>query len=205
MLLGLQVRVPRRNGRLRTHRQRKVPIMTQSVVLERRRTGWDVILGLLLIGSSVVILGDTLLATVISVLLIGWLTLFSGVLMLVSALLRIRSGGVWPAAVGGALLTVLGLFILRNPLIGAVTLTLLAGALFLTGGLSRVVAAFHADRYKVTLALSGLVSVGLGVYVLINPVTATLTLLGVLLGIQIMVEGLTLIALGRLRPWRTNR
>lgn len=170
-----------------------------TLVLERRRTGWDVILGILLVLGGIVVLGDVVLATVVSVVLIAWTSLFSGVVMLVGALFRIRSGGAWSAALGGAVLTVLGLFMLRNPIIGAVTLTMLAGALFLTGGLARVVAAFQSAQHKLILAVSGLVSIGLGLYVLINPVVATLTLLGVLLGVQIVVEGLTLITLGRLR------
>ena len=169
-----------------------------TAVIERRRTGWDVILGILLVIGAFVVLGDVLLATVVSVILIAWTSLISGVFMLVGALFRIKSGGGWSVALGGAVLTVLGLFMLRNPIIGAVTLTLLAGSLFLTGGLVRVVAAFQSDTHKVILAISGIVSIGLGVYVLLNPVAATLSLLGILLGVQILVEGLTLITLGRL-------
>jgi len=46
--------------------------------------------------------------------------------------------------VGGTTLTVLGLFMLRNPLIGAVALTLIAGVLFFATGLTRVGLAFTA-------------------------------------------------------------
>lgn len=168
-------------------------------VLERRRTGWDVVLGLLLIVGGFVVLGDVILATAVSVLLIAWTSLIAGVVLLVGALFRIRSGGAWSAAIGGAVLAVLGVFMLRNPHIGAVTLTLLAGALFLAGGLARLVAAFQSPNHKVLLTISGLISIGLGVYVLINPAAATLVLLGILLGVQILVEGLTLVTLGRIR------
>lgn len=173
--------------------------MSDTVVLERRRTGWDVVLGLLLVVGGLVVLGDVVIATVVSVVFVAWTTFFSGLVLLVSSVFRIRSGGALWAATGGAVLTVTGLFLLRNPLLGAVTLTLLAGALFLTGGLVRVVSAFQSAQHKVLLAVSGLVSVGLGVWVLVNPAAATLTLLGVLLGVQILVEGLTLVTLGRLR------
>lgn len=167
--------------------------------LERRRTGWDVILGILIVIAGFVVLGDVIVATKVSVLLLAWTALFSGIVLLVGSLFRIRSGGAWSAAIGGAVLAVLGVFMLRNPAIGAVTLTLLAGALFLAGGLARIVAAFQSPNHKVILTISGLVSIALGVYVLINPAAATLVLLGVLLGVQILIEGLTLITLGRLR------
>jgi uncharacterized membrane protein HdeD (DUF308 family) len=173
--------------------------MTSTVVVEWRRTGWDVVFGAVLIIAGIVLLGDVAVATKISVWFIAWTTLISGVLLLVGALLRIRTGGALWAAVGGAILTVIGLFILRNPTIGALTLTLLAGALFLTGGLVRIVMAFQADQHKALLAIGGLVSLALGIWVLVDPEAATLTLLGILLGVQILVEGLTLATLGRLR------
>jgi len=173
--------------------------MTSTVVVERRRTGLDVVLGAILIVAGIVLLGDVAVATKISIWLIAWTTLISGVLLLIGALLRIRSGGALWAAVGGAILTAIGVFILRNPEIGALTLTLLAGALFFTGGLVRIVMAFQADRYKALLAIGGLVSLALGIWVLVDPQAATVKLLGILLGIQILVEGLTLATLGRLR------
>lgn len=168
-------------------------------VVERRRTGWDVILGILLLLAGFVVLGDVVLATVVSVFVLAWTAVFSGVVLLVGALMRIRSGGSWWAAVGGALMLVMGIFMLRNPLIGAVALTLMAGAMFLSGGLVRLTLAFGVPKHKVLFAISGLASVALGVWVLFNPVQATLQLLGIMLGVQMLVDGLTLITSGRMR------
>jgi len=102
-----------------------------SLVVEQRKTGWDVILGVLLVIAGFIVLGDTVLATVVSVLLLGWLTLVSGIFALAAALFRIGRPGFWSAALSGGLLTVLGLMILRNVGVAALTLTLIAGALFL--------------------------------------------------------------------------
>jgi membrane protein HdeD len=168
-------------------------------VAERRRTGWDVLVGVLLIFAGVFVLGDVVIATAISVLLLGWVAFFSGVGMLVGALVRIRSGGSWSAALGGAVLAVLGVFIMRNPVIGALALTLLAGSLFLTTGVIRIFMSGHFGRDRWIIVISGLVSVGLGVFVLLNLINATLTLLGVLLGVQILIEGMTLLVAGRVR------
>lgn len=169
-------------------------------VLEQRRTVWDVVFGIVLVIGGFVVLGDVVLATAVSVFLIGWMALFSGVTLLIASLFRIRSGGFWSAALGGAILTVLGLFVLRNPLIGAVSLTLLAGSMFFASGLTRIVAAFQVTEARWLLVISGLISVGLGLYVLFNLAAATISLLGILMGIQILLEGMTLIAAGRLRP-----
>jgi uncharacterized membrane protein HdeD (DUF308 family) len=171
-----------------------------ATVFERRRTGWDVLLGILLVLAGFYVLGNAVLATAVSVLLLGWVALLSGVVLLVGAFFRIRSGGFWSAALGGGVLAVLGLFILRNPVVGAVTLTLLAGSLFLVAGLTRLIAAAQSPEARGLLIVSGIISVLLGLFVLFNLASATLTLLGVLLGIQTVVEGLTLLIAGRLRP-----
>jgi len=173
---------------------------TASGALVVRRTPWDIVLGLLIVLAGFVLLGNVVLATAVSVLFLGWTTLISGIVLVVGALVRIRAGGFWSAALGGALLVVLGLFMLRNPLIGALSLTLMAGALFFASGLTRVIMAFQGTTSRWLLVFSGLISIGLGLWVLLNIATATLTLLGTLVGIQTLLEGLTMIMVGRLRP-----
>lgn len=175
-----------------------------ATVLERRRTGWDVVFGVLLLIGGFVVLGNAVLATAISVLLLGWTALIAGVVLLVSALFRIGSGGFWSAALGGAVLAVLGLFLLRNPGVGALSLTLVAGSMFLATGLVRVFLGFQVAEARWLLVISGLISVGLGLLVLFNLMAATLTLLGVLLGVQTLLEGVTLLVAGRLRPVEAN-
>jgi len=171
-----------------------------ATAFERRRTGWDVVFGVLLVIGGFVVLGNAVLATAISVLLLGWMALISGVVLLVGALFRIGSGGFWSAALGGAVLAVLGLFFLRNPAVGALSLTLVAGSLFLATGLVRIFLGFQVSEARWVLVISGLISLVLGLLVLFNLLTATLTLLGVLLSVQTLVEGLTLLVAGKLRP-----
>jgi uncharacterized membrane protein HdeD (DUF308 family) len=168
--------------------------------LERRRTGWDIILGALLVIVGLIVLGNAALATAVSVYFLGWLALISGVVLFVASLFRIKSGGFWSVALGGAVLAVLGLFILRNPLVGAATLTLLAGSLFLVSGLVRVLVSFQLPSMRWPLIVSGLASMVLGLIVLLNLASATLALLGILLGIQTLLEGLTVMIFGRWRP-----
>jgi membrane protein HdeD len=175
-----------------------------SLVLEQRRTWWDVVLGLILILGGLVVLGNLVVATAISVLFLGWTVLLIGIVMLVGAFFRIGKGGFWSTALGGGLLLALGLVMLRNPEITALTITLVAGTMFFATGLTRVVLAFQETEYRWVLVISGLISMGLGALVLFNLVTATFTLLGVLLGVQAVLEGVTIIALGRLRPARDS-
>jgi uncharacterized membrane protein HdeD (DUF308 family) len=168
-------------------------------VIERRRSGWDVVLGILLVVAGLIILGHTVVATAISVLLIGWTALIAGLLTVVGALFRIGRGGFWSTALSGGLLLVLGIVFLRNPAAAALTLTLVAGSLFLVGGITRIIASFQMPAYRLALLLGGIASLVLGLIVLFNLVGATLTLLGVLVGVQALIDGITILLVGRVR------
>lgn len=170
-----------------------------EVVVQRSRTGWDAVLGILLIVGAFVVLGNAVLATVVSVFFLGWSAVISGAVLLIGALFKLREGGAVWVAIGGAVLLVFGIAVLRNPVIAVVTLTLMMGMVFLVGGIARLVAAFSAPGYRLLLIISGLAALALGLFVFFNPLAASLQLLGIMLGIEILIDGLTLLVAGRPR------
>lgn len=170
--------------------------------MEVRRTGWDIALGALLLIGGLIILGHAAFATAVSVLFLGWVLLFTGLVGFVGAFFRIGKGGFWSAALGGALMAVLGIVFLRNPGLAALTLTLVAGTLFLATGVVRIVAAFSEPAYRWVLLTGGVIAAALGLIILFNLFTATFTLLGILLGVQVLVEGLMMMLVGRVRERR---
>ncbi|ROS30821.1 uncharacterized membrane protein HdeD (DUF308 family) [Cellulomonas sp. PhB150] len=170
-----------------------------TVTIERRRSGWDIAFGILMVIGGFIILGDTIIATAVSVLLIGWTAVVAGIVLAVWSFTRVRAGGFWWALVGGIALAGLGVLVLQHPVRGALWITVFIGAVFVAGGVTRMVAAASLERGKGLFILTGLLSVLLGAWILVFPVEATLTVLGVLLGVQVLVEGLTLLAVGRPR------
>jgi uncharacterized membrane protein HdeD (DUF308 family) len=54
------------------------------------------------------------------------------------------------------------------------------------------------------LILSGIAGIVLGLIVLFNPVQSTYVLLGILLGVQVLVDGITLILFGRVHVDTTS-
>jgi uncharacterized membrane protein HdeD (DUF308 family) len=171
--------------------------MTESLFV-RSRTGWDIAVGALLVIGGLIVLGNAAFATTVSVLFLGWMLLLFGVVGLIGALFRIGKGGFWASALTGGLLTVLGLVFLRNTEVAAVTLTLVAGTVFLVGGITRLVAAGGQPEYRVPLIFSGIVSAVLGLIVLFNLFTASFVLLGVLLGVEMLADGLAMMLIGRI-------
>ncbi len=171
--------------------------MTQFSI-QRRRTGWDIIWGILLIIGGVIILGDVVIATAVTVLFIGWMALILGIIGVIASLFKIgKGGGFWSTLLSGALVGVLGLMIVRHPEIGAGVITLMAGIVFLVGGIVRLIAGFESGPGRWALIIGGIAGIILGLIVLFNPVQATFTLLGILLGVQLLVDGVTLIFWGR--------
>lgn len=168
-------------------------------VLARSRTGWDIALGAVLVIGGLIVLGHAVIATTVSVLFVGWMLVLFGVVGLLGSLFRIGKGGFWTSALTGALLTVLGLVMLRNVEAAAVTLTLVAGTMFLTGGIVRLVAAGGMPEYRIALILSGIVSTALGLIVLFNLFEASFVLLGVFLGIEMLTDGIAMMLVGRVR------
>jgi uncharacterized membrane protein HdeD (DUF308 family) len=98
----------------------------------------------------------------------------------------------------GLMALILGVMLTADPVAGTLSLTLLVGFLFLLNGAGRLGIAFRMQqsRYFWLLVLSGALSALIGILVFGNVASAATTLLGILLGVQLLAEGATLIALG---------
>lgn len=160
------------------------------------RSIWDYVLGGILILAGIVVLSHAVIATAISVLFIGWTLLLAGLFAVVVSLFRIGKDGFWIGLLGGGLMAVLGLVMLRNPGAAALTLTMIAGALFLSTGMVRLIAAVQLPEIRTALIISGGISTLLGLMILFNLFSSTFTLLGVLLGVQVLSEGVAVVIAG---------
>jgi membrane protein HdeD len=170
------------------------------LAVERRRTGADLVLGLLAVVAGVVVLGHVAIASLVSVLFIGWLLVVGGVVLVVGGIAGWKDPGRrWDVA-AGALLAVLGFVLVTNPGAGLLALTLLAGSLLLVGGIVRIVAAFQPGTPRGLLLVNGVVTLLLGVLVLGRWPVSALWFLGTVLGVQLVLDGLTVAISGRVRP-----
>jgi membrane protein HdeD len=173
--------------------------VAEPLLYERRRTGWDVVLGLLSVLAGVFALGHVALAGAISVLVLGWTILLGGAALAISAIVGWKEPGQRWNLVFGALLLLLGLGFVRNPGVGLLTLTLLAGSLLLVGGIVRFVAAFQPGAPRALLLLSGMVTLLLGFMVLNQWPVSALWFLGTVLGVELILDGITTAISGRPR------
>src|SRR5215470_20371717 len=82
-----------------------------------------ILLGLVLIGAGLFVLGDVVLATLISTIFIGWMAIVAGAFEIVHAFWTKGWGGlVWQLMLG-ALYLAFGIILVSQPVTGALTLT----------------------------------------------------------------------------------
>ncbi|TRD21735.1 HdeD family acid-resistance protein [Palleronia caenipelagi] len=108
------------------------------------------------------------------------------------------TGARWTTGLLGVLMVLLALALWFDPLAGLVTLTLTVAALFIAMGALRAWFAFRMKPRKGWgwVLVAGLLSIGLGLFVLLNMPFAAATTLGILLGIDLTMTGAALIGLG---------
>lgn len=173
---------------------------TSSIVMERTWSG--VILGGILIGTGLVVLADVVATSVVSILLLGWTLVIGGAIAMVAALFLIGKATFWIGMLGGVVALICGLVFLRNPGPTLLALSLGLGAVLLINGITRLVAAVQNDEARGALILTGMLSLAVGIWVFGRWPTSALKLVGILVAVQLLVDGVTLILVGRPRPVR---
>ena len=186
-----------------TENRRMSPVA--QAPFERRRTKWDVAFGLLSVVAGGVMLGHVALASLVSVLFLGWTLIIGGIVVFVSAITTWGEPGHWWGVIAGGLLTVLGVGFVRNPGASLLVLTLLAGSLLIVGGIVRLVAAFQPGAPKGILIVNGAATLLLGLLVFFQWPVSALWYLGMVLGVQLILDGLTTAISGRVRVVETTR
>lgn len=164
----------------------------------RSKWGWIVALGVIYVVAGFVALGSLVLATVVSVAIVGAMMLMAGVVEVVSAF-QMKSWSrfaLW--MVLGALYAFAGLFTLMNPLLAAGALTLILGAALVASGIVRVFLGFQmqGDAPWFWTVISGVITTLLGVVILAHWPVSSLYILGMFLGIDLLFAGFSWISIG---------
>ena len=160
--------------------------------------GLDRRLGAVYVIAGFFALGSIAMATVASVLVVGVAMIVAGVAEVINAF-QIKSWGkflIW--ALLGVLYIVAGFVTFENPLLAAALLTLVLGASLVASGIMRIILAFSMKRDApwIWVALSGAITLLLGLLILARWPTNSVYILGLLLGIDLVMAGAGWIAIG---------
>jgi uncharacterized membrane protein HdeD (DUF308 family) len=155
-------------------------------------------------GVALVILGFIAvvippLATLAVTILFGWLFLISGVIGLVTTFWMRGAPGFWWSLASGTLAVLAGIWLLAQPIAGALSLTVVLIAFFLIEGVASIMFAIDHRRELSGqwgwMLVSGIVDLVLSAMLLAGLPSTAVWALGLLVGINMMFGGTALIAM----------
>jgi len=149
-------------------------------------------IGLALVVVGIAAIAFPIFSTLVAALLVGWTFLLSGTLMFVGAFSIHGTGPFFGSLLIGLLSVVAGVFLLFNPLAGALALTILLAVVFLIQGAVELVFAFEMRPHTgwLWMAISGLASILLSLVIAAGLPATSVIALGILLGINLLTTGL---------------
>lgn len=155
-----------------------------------------------LLGASLVVLGmvaiaTPLLMTIVTAKLFGFVLLVGGIAQLISAFWAGRWSGVFVQMLTGVLYVVVGALAISDPELTIRGLTLLLAVFFLVEGLLKILVALQERHtYWGWTLVSGFVSLFLGLLVWSAFRNGVYWILGILVGVELIVNGWTWIMMG---------
>jgi uncharacterized membrane protein HdeD (DUF308 family) len=166
------------------------PLMA-GIEAVRSSWGWFLALGILLTVMGVACIIYNVTATSATVLVFGWLLLISGAFAFFQSFTIGTWSGFFLYLLSALLRGFTGYLLVRYPVIGAETLTLLLGSFFIVGGLFRAIGSGMAQFPRWGWAVfSGIVSVVLGGMVLWSMPTASVWFIGFAIGVDLICDGI---------------
>lgn len=156
----------------------------------RRSWGWLLASGIISIVLGIIAVADSVLATIASMIVFGWVLLIIGIVQAVQTFRHRRSGHVFLHALNAVLSFVVGLIILGHPLAGALVMTLLLAAYFTVTGIFHIVTALslRIPHWGWHLT-SGIITLILGILIWGQWPVSGLWIIGLFVGIHLIFAG----------------
>ena len=168
-----------------------------SATINEIRSYWGrfLALGIVTIALGVVCIMYNAIATQASVVVLAVLLMISAIVCLVLAFWVRNWNGFFMFFLSALLQGFTGYLLVRYPHQSTIGLTMVLAALFIVGGLFQTVTAgllqFPAWLWSM---LAGVISVALGIYVLYRMQDASVFFLGLVVGVDFVVDGISFIA-----------
>jgi len=160
----------------------------------RRSWGWFLALGILLIILGMACIAFDVAATFTTVLIFGWMLLIGGVFALAQAFTVGTWSGFFLYLLSALFRGVTGYMLIRYPIVGAETLTLVLASFFIVSGLFRAIGFSMAKFPRWGWAVfSGIVTVALGVMLLVQIPISGIWFIGFAIGVDLVFDGVAVI------------
>ncbi len=155
------------------------------------------IVGIISIIGGFMALANPLAASITAERLAAWTFIIVGCLQVFTAFRTERFGAKLWAALGGAAGLFVGISLFNNPMAGVITLTMIVGLLFFIAGITKILMSFalRGSPFFMPVMVSGALSLLLGFMILSNFPGSAAVSLGLLLAVELISNGVALIAL----------
>lgn len=162
----------------------------------QKNWGWFLALGILLVALGTAAIGSSFYVTVFSVIFLGILLLIAGAVQITEAFMAHRWKGLLYSLLIGILYLVTGFLCVTKPTVTAVALTFWVAAFCFVAGLFRMLSA-SVLRFEHWgwVFFNGLVTFILGIMIYIDWPLSGLWVIGLFIGIDIILSGITWITL----------
>lgn len=178
--------------------------MTSSYMKEPNRGrfhanwNWLFLWGILLVILGCAAISAASLMTIVSVIFLGCIILIGGIVILFDTFKLWWGSGSWGSFllefIMAVLYIVVGIMLIKNPVSASVSLTFLLGLFYLVIGLFRIIYALASGMPSPGYSVfSGFISALLGILILANWPTSGLFIIGLFIGVDLLVIGLTYI------------
>lgn len=163
---------------------------------ETQGTGWLTLMGILLVVFGIIAIAMPAVAGKGVVIAIGIVLLIAGITEIISGLRSEGLAGKLPPLILGLLAVLCGLGLLNHTWLGMKIITLLLIAYFVTEGIWKIIASFNYRPAAGWLAVfaSGILSLILGVIIWRQMPEASLWAIGILMGINLIMTGMSMVA-----------
>ncbi len=172
--------------------------------LSQNRTAF-IVESILLIILGIIAIALPFYATLSIELIIGWVLLLGGIVQLYKSIKTIKEPGGAISLLGAVIYICVGALMLLYPLTGILTLTLLIGAFFLLEGIAKIAISFElkpAQNWGWVL-VSGIIALIMAAIILFGWPGTSLWVIGLLVGINMIFFGISLLSLVSNLPKRT--
>jgi uncharacterized membrane protein HdeD (DUF308 family) len=161
-------------------------------------SGWLTAIAVLMIILGIVAIVFPFFATITSTLVFGWIFVFAGIAQIVYAFQSKGAGRVFWKFILGLLYLLAGIFVLTDPLQGALAFTLVLGVTVFVQGIIQVLLAFQVRRTSPNwgwMLVSGIVGISLGIIIWSSFPSSATWLIGTWVGINLLFDGMWMLTL----------
>ena len=170
---------------------------TSAATFVKKSVGWSIALSVLMIVAGILAIASPLAAGIAINVFVAWLLVFSGCFHLVFSWYTRTTGGFLWELLTGILYVVIGVYLLRNPVVGLESLTLALAIYLLLEAILEFILGFALRPVPGSgwLLFDGMITLILAIMIWRTWPSSTGYVIGTLVGISMLFSGMSRLAL----------